>query len=686
MGQIAITTALKKIKQTLYEPTFYKVIQGGACFVAGTKILLEDGGYKNIEEIACGDKVLSRGVDGGIITTEVKRAWYAGEKKPILNIKTRGKEIRATYDHKFYTPRGYIELYKIVWGKMEESQRLQLKVLCEQYGQDIHLASVWGEEEASDNETLCLCGQKKKKQKGILQNAHGREKCAGSPCSRQCMDTKPRTEASSEPHKWDNNRQQSRKSRVGHQLRESAPCLQNGVEPKENGREEHTFQDDRGEGDRTKNPMGYREEQTLEEGICGEVWGIGGDDKRYFREQKLEAFAIDKIQVEEPQKVYSLEINHPTHNYFVSEANINVSNSASKSFSIMIILIGYAESYPNSLITVAGMTYNHLATGTMRDFQKIMKETNRWDDSCFNKTAKIYTFPNGSQIEFLSVDNMTSRGPRRDVLFVNEANGINYETFDQLATRTRDFVILDYNPSAKFWAHEELVEKQKDKTSFIVLTYLDNEALSKQERENIESRKPKEGEEPSNWWSVYGLGQIGVLEGNIYSSWVETSEDDIKNKGKLVRYGLDFGFGHPTGMTAIYENEDGSLGIVEEIYERGILSSQYVDLLKRHNIDPNVLIVADSARPEIISDIKQAGYRIVPANKDAGSVMRGISRVQERQIYFYGKNLKREYLSYAWRKKRSTGETIFEPEKSDDDLCDSLRYAIDDLKKHRIEF
>lgn len=360
--------------------------------------------------------------------------------------------------------------------------------------------------------------------------------------------------------------------------------------------------------------------------------------------------------------------------------------SSSKTFSIMILLISYAESYPNSLVTVAGMSYNHLATGAMRDFKKIMQGTNRWDDNSFNKTAKIYTFLNGSQIEFLSCDNMTSRGPRRDVLFVNEANGINYETFDQLAGRTRDFVIIDYNPSAKFWAHEELVEKQKDRTSFIVLTYLDNEALSKQERENIESRKPKEGEEPSNWWSVYGLGQIGVLEGNIFSAWIETSEDDIKNKGKLVRYGLDFGFGHPTGMTAIYENEDESLGIIEEIYERGILSSQYVGLLKRHNIDPNVLIVADSARPEIISDIKQAGYRIVPANKDAGSVMRGISRVQERQIYFYGKNLKREYLSYAWRKKRSTGETIFEPEKSDDDLCDSLRYAIDDLKKHRIEF
>lgn len=360
--------------------------------------------------------------------------------------------------------------------------------------------------------------------------------------------------------------------------------------------------------------------------------------------------------------------------------------SSSKTFSIIILLIGYAESYANSLITVAGMTYNHLATGSMRDFKKIMQGTGRWDDSCFNKSSKIYTFNNGSQIEFLSLDGMTSRGPRRDVLFVNEANGIDYETFDQLAGRTRDFVILDYNPSAKFWAHEELVEKQADRTSFLVLTYVDNEALSEQERENIESRKPKEGEEPSNWWVVYGLGQIGSLEGNIYSGWEETSEEDIKKRGKLVRYGLDFGFSNDeTAMVAIYELEDGRTGVEELIYEKGLLGSQYAEKLMSQNIDSSVLIVADSARPEIIAEIKNAGFRIIGADKNAGSVKRGIDRVCQRQIVYKGENLKREYLSYAWRKKRS-GEIIDEPQDGNDHALDAVRYAIDDLSKKRIEF
>lgn len=360
--------------------------------------------------------------------------------------------------------------------------------------------------------------------------------------------------------------------------------------------------------------------------------------------------------------------------------------SASKTFSIMILLIGYAESYPNSLITVAGMTYNHLATGTMRDFKKIMQETNRWEDSNFNKSSKIYNFNNGSQIEFLSTDNMTSRGPRRDVLFVNEANGITYETFDQLATRTRDFVILDYNPSAKFWAHEELVEgKQKDKTTFLTLTYLDNEALSKQERENIESRKPKPGEEPSNYWIVYGLGQIGSLEGNIYQGWQEVSVEEL-HKGRLVRYGLDFGFSNDeTAMVAIYELDDGRAGVEEILYKKGILGSQYAEILMSHNIDPTILIVADSARPEIIAEIKAKGYRIVGADKNPGSVKRGIDRVSQRQIVYSGDNLKREYLSYAWRKKR-TGEMLDEPIDANNHALDAVRYSIDDLSKKRIQF
>lgn len=353
--------------------------------------------------------------------------------------------------------------------------------------------------------------------------------------------------------------------------------------------------------------------------------------------------------------------------------------SAGKTYAILTTLIGYADSYSESLITVVGLSYGHLGGGAIRDFKSILKEVSRWEDERWNKSEKTYTFANGSIIEFKSLDNMTARGPRRDVLFCNECNGMAYETFRELAGRTRDFVIVDFNPSAKFWAHTELVEKKPEDTTFIILTYLDNEGLSNRERENIESNRPRDGEEPSNWWLVYGLGQIGSLEGNIYHGWEEASLTDITTNGKLVRYGLDFGFSNDeTALCAIYEMEDGRLGIVGLLYDKGMLPSIYGDTLKRLEVDPTIPIIADSARPEIIEEIKRAGFTIVGADKSAGSVLRGIERVSERQIVYCGTYLRREYLSYAWRKKRS-GEVLDVPQDGNDHLMDALRYAIDDL-------
>ena len=359
---------------------------------------------------------------------------------------------------------------------------------------------------------------------------------------------------------------------------------------------------------------------------------------------------------------------------------------AGKTFAIMTLLVGYCDSYPEARVTVVGMTYGHLKDGAISDFKAIMREADRWDDDRWNKTETTYHFVNGSELQFRSVDKLTGRGPRRDVVYVNEADAISWETFEHVSGRSKDFAIIDYNPVSKFWAHEKLVEKNpKTGVSFLILTYKDNEALPEQERMTIESHKPKDGEEPSNWWCVYGLGQIGTLEGNVYSGWEEVSADEI-HKGRLVRYGLDFGFSNDeSAMVAIYDLGENTLGVEEILYKKGILGSQYAEILMSQNIDPNVLIVADSARPEIIAEIKQAGFRCVGADKNPGSVKRGIDRVQQKQIKYCGHNLKKEYLSYAWRKKRS-GEILDEPQDGNDHLADSLRYAIDDLSKRRIEF
>lgn len=358
---------------------------------------------------------------------------------------------------------------------------------------------------------------------------------------------------------------------------------------------------------------------------------------------------------------------------------------AGKTYPIMMLIISWCQTYPGKIWSVAGMSYPHLAKGAIRDFQTIMKNGGIWEPDRWNGGAKTYTFANDTILEFISVDKMDAHGPARDGLFVNEANDMDWETFDQLAARTSEKIVIDYNPTAEFWAHTELLKKKPEKCDFIVLTYKDNEALAPRIREYIESRAPKPGEKPSNWWTVYGLGQIGTLEDNVYQGWRKITEDDLEAETKLIRYGLDFGFNDETAMVEIRETEKGELIIRQLIYQSGLNSDQYPDELARHGIDPTVLIVADAARPEIIATIRSHGYRIVGADKNAGSVLRGIDRVQQRQIIYDGKDLEREYLSYAWRKTR-TGQVLNEPQDGNDHLMDALRYAIDDLSKPRFDF
>lgn len=356
---------------------------------------------------------------------------------------------------------------------------------------------------------------------------------------------------------------------------------------------------------------------------------------------------------------------------------------AGKTFPIMMLIISWCQTYGDKTASVAGISYPHLAKGAIRDFQKIMKDAEIWEPERWNGSSKQYTFANGTILEFISVDNMDAHGPARDLLFVNEANAMDWNTFDQLAARTADKVIIDYNPTAKFWAHTELLEKKPERCDFIILTYKDNEALAPSIREYIEDHAPKPGEKPSNWWLVYGLGQIGSLEGNIYQGWERLKK--MPKETKLIRYGLDFGFNDPTAMVEIREDEDGHTIVRQIIYQSELRSDQYAAALEAAKIDPSVLIVADSARPEIIAAIRKAGFRIVPADKNAGSVMRGIDKVQQRHILYEGADLEREYMSYAWRTTRS-GERLNEPQDGNDHLLDATRYAIDDIDKPRFDF
>lgn len=372
-------------------------------------------------------------------------------------------------------------------------------------------------------------------------------------------------------------------------------------------------------------------------------------------------------------------------------ARINIvqgGTSAGKTWDILGILNDIATLEPNSLISVVSDTLPNLKRGAMRDFKNILRTTMRepfWKE---NKSDHIWTLTNGSVIEFFSTEDEGALGARRDYLFINEANRISFETFNQLEVRTKQRIYLDFNPSNEFWVHKELMKNRTD-WEFLKVNYLDNESLDENIIKSIEQRK---GDGSSNWWRVYGLGEIGSLEGNIYSGW--TKVEEIPEGFVLKRYGVDFGYNDPTAIIAVYENDNGEIILDQKLYQSKLTPNQIVEIMQNISAENNALFVCDSARCEIIGQARSSGIRAIGCDKSSKSpdgkinnVAYGISLVQQRKISYTArsKDLEQEFLTYAWRKKKS-GEILEEPQDGNDHALDASRYAILDMSRKPIVY
>ena len=360
-------------------------------------------------------------------------------------------------------------------------------------------------------------------------------------------------------------------------------------------------------------------------------------------------------------------------------------SSSAKTFSILLDELNYSLTHPNKITTIVTDSYPNLRVGAIRDFLRICKFTNASEFGIWNKTDHTFTLPNGSILEFYSVDTMGALGSRRDRLFVNEANRISYETFTQLEIRTKEQITLDFNPISEFYAHTELMKRPD--ADFIKLTYKDNEALDKNIVDALEARI---GDGTSNRARVYIFGEVGSLEGNVYEGW--TTVESIPEGFILKRYGVDFGFSNdPTAVVAVYENEKEPKEVCLQLmlYENKLLTPDLIAKLKEF---PEGLFVCDSARPEIIAEMQANGLRAIACNKQPGEKMNGkiynIELVKRRKVHYLAqdKPLEREYLTYAWRKKKSTGETMDEPEDGNDHAMDAIAYAIRDMERKPIEY
>lgn len=339
--------------------------------------------------------------------------------------------------------------------------------------------------------------------------------------------------------------------------------------------------------------------------------------------------------------------------------------SSGKTYSILQVLFTIAIEDAGSVTTVVGQDIPNLKKGALRDANHIVASSPVLQTfiKSFNKSDRIYEFKNGSIIEFTSYsDEQDAKSGKRDYLFVNEANGIDWLVYWQLAIRTKKKIFIDYNPTAKFWVHEKLVDK-KDSTLFIS-DHRHNPFLSDEQHDEIEGIEDKELRK------VYARGLTGKISGLIWPHYkiVEEIPDFLESC-----YGLDIGYNHPSALTEVAEwFEEKTIYADEIVYESKLTTGDLIEQFKLNGVSKTKPMYVDKARPDVIDELVNAGYNALPADKD---VLNGINYVRYRRLFITkrSKNLKKELDGYKWKEKK--GNELDEPVKFKDDGCDSLRYG-----------
>lgn len=295
--------------------------------------------------------------------------------------------------------------------------------------------------------------------------------------------------------------------------------------------------------------------------------------------------------------------------------------SAGKTYGIIPVLIDKACRKGNMTITVVAETLPAVKTGALRIFLQIMEETGRWNEDSWNASNLTYKFANKTIIEFKSFDTKgkAKNGGKRHILFLNEANHIDKEIADMLITRSND-IWIDFNPDAKFWAHDILTEDPN--SEFLLLTYKDNEGVPPEVVEELMMKQRKAFFDPegdwndenniksaywANWCRVYIAGEIGQVEGTIITDYEVVNT--IPPQAELIGYGTDFGKGgsDPTTTTAVYYY-DGLIYWDQIVYEVGLRDSTHAERLKEAGVDPTKVNACDNSEPTKILELQLRGF------------------------------------------------------------------------------
>jgi phage terminase large subunit len=341
---------------------------------------------------------------------------------------------------------------------------------------------------------------------------------------------------------------------------------------------------------------------------------------------------------------------------------------SSKTYSLCQLILVYCLQNKGVVVSIIRKTFPALRATAMRDFLEVLKDAGIYDKASHNMSEHIYSFSNGSIVEFFSVDDEQKiRGRKRHLAWCNEANELYYDDFTQLNMRTESKLIFDYNPSdSNSW----LYDLPKNESILIKSTYKDNPFLPESIKTQIEDLKRTD----EALYQIYALGEKAISKSNIYSNWTFLPHRPARFTQFI--YGIDFGYNHPTALVRIYWHEK-DIFIEPVIYESYLTTSDLLDRFTQLNIEKNADIIADYARPEIIAELNNNGYNVINANK---SVKKGIDNVKTFGIFcMENEALKKEYQNYKWKK---IGDQITdEPVKLWDDAMDATRYAVAYVKE-----
>lgn len=343
--------------------------------------------------------------------------------------------------------------------------------------------------------------------------------------------------------------------------------------------------------------------------------------------------------------------------------------SSGKTYTLMQVLIYFALVDNGCVITVAGQDLPNLKVGAIRDAKTIINN-NDWLRNYFkfNESSSFFQGLNGSIIEFKSYQNeQDAKNGKRDYLFLNEANGVSYAIFWQLSIRTRKKVYIDYNPSERFWAHNELIGREGVK--LIISDHRGNPFLTKEEHERIENIEDEE------LHKVYARGLTGKLSGVIFPNFAIVDELPNNDEWKLFGFGLDFGFTNdPTALVKVVLAH-GELYVDLLIYETGLTNPKIAEKAKAEGVTRKTQIVADSAEPKSIAELNNLGLWVVPTLKGKDSILLGIDILQRYKINVTRRStaLIEELQSYKWEENKD-GKKTNKPIDDFNHAIDALRY------------